>query len=226
MEGDQKIPVRVRATDGMRGDVNQIASMGLLPQAVATRPGGDVAIVTRHLPLTSIHPNAFSAAIAAEAAGRQGKFDEMADLLFSRRLSTGWDRAGNPIPFFQSFAEELGLDIRQFNDDFQDEALEDRVRRDRDDAISRLGFTGTPSFALNDQAISPPGLTQSQVNLVLQNAVDDVDFPFAIDRFTGDITVRDGTLLDFEDTATYEFDVMVNGALQTITIDIGNVAGV
>lgn len=185
---------------------------------------GEVAVVSRHLPLTSIHPNAQQAAIAAEAAGRQGMFDEMADLLFTRRISSGWDSASNPTSTFRDFAQELGLDLAQFDSDVDDPALEARVMRDSNEAVTGLGFTGTPSFAVNDQAEAPPGVSQAAVNQMVQNALDAVELPFNIDRFTGEITVRDGTTLDFETTPMYEFDVIVNGAMQTVTIDVGDVA--
>ena len=187
---------------------------------------GDIAVVSRHLPLTSIHPNARSAAVAAEAAGRQGKFDEMADLLFTRRLSTDWDDAVNPLGFYLNFAEELNLDIAKFQADFNDPALVDRVNRDGNDAFNTLGFSGTPSFVLNDVAVDLPGLTQANVNQMFQDAIDAVESPFKIDRFTGQIRVRDASRLDFEAQSSYNLRVQVNGVIQEIRINVTDVPGV
>lgn len=186
---------------------------------------GEVAVITRHLPLTSIHPNAQQAAIAAEAAGRQGMFDEMADLLFTRRLSSGWDGAANPGTIFQGFAAELGMNVSQFVQDIADPALESRVNRDSDDAVSTLGFTGTPSFVVNDQAAQNPSPSQASVNQFLQAAVDDVEFAFKLDRFSGDVRVRESALLDFEQEATISFDVMVNGGVEPVQVNLIDVAG-
>ena len=184
---------------------------------------GEVAFVTRHLPLSS-HPNARAAAIAAEAAGNQGQFDEMADLLFTRRLTTLWDQAANPTTFFQTFASELGLNMTQFNADLSDADVAARVDGDRSDAISILSLGGTPSFIYNDfQGF--PSLTQSSFDQLIQSALNNVETPFKIDRFTGDIRVRDAALLDYEATSSYSFDVMINGATESVQVDLTNVAG-
>jgi protein-disulfide isomerase len=58
-------------------------------RALRQRHPGDLAVVYRNFPLTSIHPNALPAAIAAECAGQQGRFDEYASLLFSKQDSLG-----------------------------------------------------------------------------------------------------------------------------------------
>ncbi len=186
---------------------------------------GEIAVVTRHLPLTEVHPNAARAAIAAEAAGRQGKFDEMADLLFTRRIQTGWDAASDPTAQFEQFASELGLNVPQFTADLDDTALAERVAGDREDAVSGLGFGGTPSFVLNDFPTSFANATQSDVNAGLQAAIDDVEIPFKIDRFTGDIRVRDGALLDYETNPTYTLDVTVNGTVESVEIRLTDVPG-
>lgn len=47
--------------------------------------GERVRVIFRHFPLTNSHPNAFAGARAAEAAGAQGKFFEMHDLLYERQ---------------------------------------------------------------------------------------------------------------------------------------------
>jgi protein-disulfide isomerase len=186
---------------------------------------GQIAIVSRHLPLTQIHPNARLAAIAAEAAGRQGKFDEMADLLFTRRTQTGWDMSADPRLIFQSFASQLGLNISQFNSDLADPALDARVTRDVEDAFTELGLGGTPSLIVNDALIQNPGPTQANVNQVFQAAIDAVQLPFNIDRVTGDIRLRDNTLLDFETESTIRFDVMVNGRVESVEINLSDAPG-
>ena len=187
--------------------------------------GDDIAIVTRHLPLTSIHPNAEAAAIAAEAAGRQGMFDEYADLLFRQRTITNWDDLQVPTFQFRAFAQQLGLDLVQFTADLEDPALRDRVRRDATAAVNTLGFQGTPSFVLNDFQVQLPGASQPQVNRMFQTAIAQVDSPFRVDRFTGEIRVEDTSLLDFETQRRVTFDVMVNGNVETVTVNLTDVVG-
>ena len=73
---------------------------------------GDLLVVRRHFPLISVHQNAFAAAVAAEAAGRQDAFDTMGDLLFAHQ--DDWNTATDPQPFFEDYATQLGLNLSQF----------------------------------------------------------------------------------------------------------------
>lgn len=58
---------------------------------------GQLLVVRRHFPLTELHPNAFAAAIAAEAAGYQGKFDEYGTLLLDNQ-ATWQGESGSDSP--------------------------------------------------------------------------------------------------------------------------------
>ena len=94
----------------------------------------------RHFPLPQ-HTYAQKAAIAAEAAGRQGKFWEMYDLLFANSESLSDD-------MITGFADQLGLDKKQFTADITDLAITGRVNRDRDYGTT-IGINATPTFYLN-----------------------------------------------------------------------------
>jgi len=102
---------------------------------------GDVRYVWRNLPLNDVHPNAQLAAEAAEAAGRQGKFWEMHDLLFDHQDALG------PKYLFR-YATELGLDMEQFRRDMQEHWGGARVAEDVDSA-DLSGVSGTPTFFIN-----------------------------------------------------------------------------
>ena len=95
----------------------------------------------RHFPLSNVHEYAFPAAIAAEAAGRQGKFWEMHDMIFERQSLL----SGNA---FLEFAKELGLKIPAFKMDLQDPKLGEKVEVDFESGM-RSGVNGTPSFFVN-----------------------------------------------------------------------------
>lgn len=97
--------------------------------------------VVRHLPMEDSHPHAFGAAIAAEAAGRQGKFWEMHNLLFANQHAL---RAEH----LRGYAEELGLDLERFDADCADEAIVRHIREDMQSAADS-GARGTPTFFLN-----------------------------------------------------------------------------
>ncbi|WP_407319669.1 Na+/H+ antiporter NhaA [Isoptericola halotolerans] len=103
--------------------------------------GDRIRYVVRHLPLDDVHPRAHLAAVAAEAADRQGRFWEMHDLLFAHQ-----DRLeGEGL---RGYAQELGLDLDQFDADLADDALHARVQ---DHAVSARasGARGTPTFFLD-----------------------------------------------------------------------------
>ncbi len=104
-----------------------------------------VAFVFRNLPLTTLHPNALAAATVAEAAGQQGKFWEMHDLLYEQRTSWIDLSADKRNDAFRGFAQQLGLDLTKFDTDQASAAVSDKISRDRAIA-SKLGIAETPTF--------------------------------------------------------------------------------
>ena len=101
----------------------------------------DLHFVFRNFPLNEVHPQAYTAAITAEAAGRQDKFWEMHDLIFENqdKLNT---------KFLMSLAENMGLDMKQFAKDFKSEELQSKIETDFESGI-RSGVNGTPTFFIN-----------------------------------------------------------------------------
>ncbi len=113
--------------------------------------GDQFVLEYKHLPLRSIHPNAQIAAQASEAAGMQGKFWEMHDLLFEKQSE--WSRALNPKKVFNEYAVELGLNPDRFDFDLDSEEVKEKVNSDAEEAQA-LGFSGTPSFTVNGEVSS------------------------------------------------------------------------
>jgi protein-disulfide isomerase len=103
---------------------------------------GGIRLVYRHLPLTDYHPLAELAAEAAEAAGRQGKFWEMHDMLFEqqRQVMDPQDLA--------VLAESLDLDIERFRADVQGHSGRPRIQADVASA-EQVGLHRTPTFFIN-----------------------------------------------------------------------------
>jgi protein-disulfide isomerase len=101
----------------------------------------DMLFAFRHFPLSQIHPHALDAAIAAEAAGAQGRFWEMHELLFTHQ-----DRLA-PRDLLV-LARGLDLDLEQFAEDLTQRKYEPRVRRDFMSGV-RSGVNGTPTFFIN-----------------------------------------------------------------------------
>jgi protein-disulfide isomerase len=111
-----------------------------------------VAFVFRNFPLTSIHPNALAAASVAEAAGQQGKFWEMHDLLFTQRsawVNLSADQRGS---VFVGYAQQLGLDTAKFTSDQSSKLVSEKINFDR--ALgSKVGVNSTPSFFIGSTKI-------------------------------------------------------------------------
>lgn len=126
----------------------------------------NVKIVYRHFPLVSIHSNAFDAARAAEAAGKQGKFWEMHDLLFENQ--DDWANDGSPKDKFKDYAKELELNEETFENDYESSEVEDKINEHIFQA-NRLGLSSTPSFVLNDQIIQNPRGYEAFKTLVEKN---------------------------------------------------------
>lgn len=116
------------------------ATHPLLKTVIAQYPG-KIRFVVRNFPLESIHADAWRAALAAEAANAQGKFFEYIDILYARQDAL--DDAS-----LKKYAVELGLNVKQFELDFNSEKTTTAVRRDMADGES-YGVSGTPAIYVN-----------------------------------------------------------------------------
>ncbi len=108
--------------------------------------GDRVRVIFRHFPL-DIHAHAREAAYAAEAAGLQGRFWEMHDLLYKEQA--GWTKAGDVRKMFIGYAGLLGLDIDRFAQDMESEQVKDRVDSDAKRGYA-LGVRNTPTVFINN----------------------------------------------------------------------------
>jgi protein-disulfide isomerase len=100
---------------------------------------GGIRFAFRHFPLVEIHPHAFAAAAAAEAAALQGRFWEMHELLFQRQKALRDDD-------LQGYATQLELDGARFDQDrFSPQTLR-RIRRDVESGIASGEVRGTPTL--------------------------------------------------------------------------------
>ncbi len=106
---------------------------------------GQVRLVYRDFPLSSIHNNAAAAAQSADCANEQGAYWEYQDKLFSMER-------GLSSEAYQGYAQDLGLDTSKFNECLQDEKYKDEVDADFEFA-ARLGVRSTPTFFINGIAL-------------------------------------------------------------------------
>ncbi|MEU4160783.1 thioredoxin domain-containing protein [Actinoplanes sp. NPDC026670] len=110
--------------------------------------GDRITYVVRYFPIAS-HPNAFNSAHAAEAAARQGKFEEMYVKLFDNQQGWGHSQESR-ASVFAGYAGELGLDMTKYSADVTSAEVAERVKSDAADGVA-LGVQGTPTFFVNGE---------------------------------------------------------------------------
>ena len=103
--------------------------------------GEDLRFVFRHFPRTNVHPHAEAAAEVAEGAGEQGKFWEMHDKLFENYNRLDGEH-------LVGYAEELGLDMEQFDRAITGRVYTGKVREDLQSGIES-DVKGTPTYFIN-----------------------------------------------------------------------------
>lgn len=130
--------------------------------------GDKIQFVYRHFPLSQIHANAEGAAFASEAAGKQGKFWEMHDLLFANQAV--WSKSPIAGQLFEKYASELGIDLAQFKTDVRSSEVKGKVRNDYLSGVA-FGIEGTPTFFLNGKKLENPR-SYEQFKAIILNELD------------------------------------------------------
>ncbi len=124
------------------------------PACKAAKPAVDAVVAQykdklvfgyRHFPLDQ-HQFAAKAAIAAEAAGQQGKFWEMYDLLFANQ-----EKFSDSV--FPDLAKQLNLNMDEFTKAMADSAILQKIQKDRDYGV-QIGVNATPTFFLNGKKLN------------------------------------------------------------------------
>jgi cyclophilin family peptidyl-prolyl cis-trans isomerase/protein-disulfide isomerase len=165
-----------------------------------------VNLVIRHFPLISIHNKAMAAAQAAEAAGAQGKFFEMHDLLYNEQAV--WSAEDYTVEKFDSYAqdaaEKLGLDMEKFNADYKDPAITTKIENSYKEATETLNLTGTPTvfMVLNGVPYQAPRDYDTLVGILRLVDLDKQRYtscpPMVVDpekQYTATISTTKGTIV-------------------------------
>jgi protein-disulfide isomerase len=121
-------------------------------------------IIFREFPLVPTHVHALAAARAAEAAGLQGKFWEMHDMIYEHQKD--WHEAFDVRPIFEGYAKTIGLDVEQFRRDIGSEIVERRIFLDGKRAHS-LGVNGTPTVFLNGREVPFESLAPDKLKALI-----------------------------------------------------------
>ncbi len=131
-------------------------------QGMITERPDTLRLVYRHFPIKTIHPYAQLAAEAAEAAGAQGKFWEMHDMLFTHQRRLDYDD-------LLTYASQIGVNAERVGDGLTSHAFQPEVKRDFRSGI-RDGVNGTPTIFINSVRYDGPRTREAMLGAIGQQA--------------------------------------------------------
>jgi protein-disulfide isomerase len=160
------LPTPVTSSDWIRGNPNAPVTLveygdfqcpacqAYYPvvEQVFASSSSSVRMVFREFPLPQ-HADAIPAAKAAEAAGDQGKFWDMYNLLYSN--GPDWDNLADPTSIFDGYAQKIGLNMTQFGVDMNSTTTAQKIT-DSVNAGTNAGIDATPTFFINGYRIQNP----------------------------------------------------------------------
>jgi protein-disulfide isomerase len=135
-----------------------------------TTYGSQVLFSFRNFPLYTIHPDAGIAAQAAEAAGLQGKYWPMHELLYADQAT--WsvvDPSTVVSQYFNGYAQQLGLNVAQFDQDINSGAVTNKIAADVASG-NAAQIDHTPTFFVDDVQIQNPA-SESDFEQVINAAL-------------------------------------------------------
>jgi protein-disulfide isomerase len=127
--------------------------------------GNDLQIIFREFPLVPAHQHAMAAASAAEAAGLQGKFWEMHDLIYEHQKD--WKDVFDVRPVFEGYAKQIGLNVDRYKVDVNSDRVAQRIFEDGKRGHA-LGVKGTPTVFLNGREIPFESLPADSLRGIIQ----------------------------------------------------------
>ncbi|WP_439591863.1 DsbA family protein [Microbacterium sp.] len=122
-----------------------------LVEDIREQYAGQITYIVRYFPLPG-HTNSTNAALAAEAAAQQGRFEDMYHRLFETQTEWGEARESR-ADVFRGFAEELGLDMEAYDTAVADPVTLARVQMDFNEG-SALGVSSTPTFFVDGKQLT------------------------------------------------------------------------
>ncbi len=152
VEGNATSPVRLIEYGDFQCPSCSAAHPGI--KKIMEDYGDKIAFVFRNFPLTSIHPNAFAAATAAESAGLQGKYWEMHNILFENQNEWSSLSPEQRTGRFITLAQQAGVtNVDTFKADLSSKRVADKIKFDQALGKSQ-NVTGTPAFFLDGEKIN------------------------------------------------------------------------
>ncbi|MCC7289216.1 DsbA family protein [bacterium] len=129
--------------------------ISILQKEIFPAYGDKIKFVWKQFPLNpQPHKNAFTSAVASEAANDQGKFWQMHDILFDKQ--TEWSELDDPAAKFAEYAGQIGLDVEKFKSDYASKKYDDKINQDKN-LGQKLQVQGTPTFFVNGVQVATDG---------------------------------------------------------------------
>src|SRR5437763_10006946 len=124
-------------------------------------------VIFRNFPFT-IHEHAHEAAYAAEAAGLQGRFWEMHDLLY--REQSVWAKSKEVQTLFEAYSGMIHLDVERFKKDMASARVTEKVESDRK-RVEALAVKNTPTIFINNESVPPTSLNPTALRAAIDAAL-------------------------------------------------------
>lgn len=144
------------------------AALHPIMKAMQKEFGSRLTVIFREYPLSS-HKHSMTAAQAAEAAGLQGKFWEMHDLLFADQKT--WHEATDVRPLFREYASTLGLAVERFERDMSSESVNRRIAMDHERG-EWIGVNSTPTVFMNGREVPFESFTTEKLRPLIQAEIN------------------------------------------------------
>jgi protein-disulfide isomerase len=130
---------------------------------------GRIRLIFREFPLVPTHVHALAAARSAEAAGLQGKFWEMHDLLYENQKT--WHDTFDARPIFEEYATRIGLNMEKFRTDSSGEIVAQRIFLDGKRGHA-MGVSGTPTVFMNGREVPFESLAPDKLRALIQAQIN------------------------------------------------------
>jgi protein-disulfide isomerase len=138
-------------------------------KAIKEEFGDRVKFVFHHYPLMQIHPHALAASQAAVAAGFQGRFWEMHDLIYKNQAA--WSSAQDVQPYFVNYARQAGVDVSRFLNDAANPRTTAIISSDLQRGQT-LGVNSTPTVFIDGREIPFKNLTLDNLRQEIKSRLD------------------------------------------------------
>jgi protein-disulfide isomerase len=127
--------------------------------------GTRLRFIFREFPLDiKAHDKSYDAAVAAEAAGMQGKFWDMQNILFKNQKA--WTDNDNFKQMWKDYAQKIGLDIPKWENDMAGLGAKGRVNADKERG-KFIGLNGTPSLFVNGNLVRVEDMTVESLKTIV-----------------------------------------------------------